>query len=356
MKLNGETVRSIWVEPDGWAIGIFDQRRLPWTFERMRLETPEACFEAIADMATRGAPLIGAVGAYGLAFALKSDPSDAHLKAAHARLDQARPTAVNLRWALDRVHACVAALPEGERAAAAHAEAGAIVAEDDAANRAIGAAGLPLIRDLAARNPVRPVNILTHCNAGWLATVAWGTATAPIYLAHDAGIDVHVWVDETRPRNQGALTALELGAHGVPHHYVADNAGGLLMQRGEVDLVIVGTDRVTANGDVCNKIGTYLKALAAAAHGVPFYVALPSSTYDPATPDGASVPIEARSSDELRFLTGPDADGKMRRVAVTAAPAHNPAFDITPAALVTGYLTEAGLLRDAQALAERFRT
>lgn len=354
MLIDGAPLRSIWVEPDGWAIGIFDQRHLPWAFERMRLNSAEACFEAIATMATRGAPLIGSVGAYGLAFALREDAGDAALAAAHARLDSARPTAVNLRWALDRVRARVAPLAPFERAAAAHDEAGAIVAEDDAANRAIGEAGLPLIRAIAEAKGGAPVNILTHCNAGWLATVAWGTATAPIYLAQDAGIPVHVWVDETRPRNQGALTALELGAHGVPHHYVADNAGGLLMQQGKVDLVFVGTDRVTANGDVCNKIGTYLKALAAAAHGVPFHVALPSSTYDPHTPDGASVPIEGRSPDELRFLTGPDEAGVMRRVGVTNAPAENPAFDVTPAALVTSYLTEAGELIGADALAERF--
>jgi methylthioribose-1-phosphate isomerase len=347
MKIGGVATRSIWVEPDGWAVGIFDQRLLPWTTERMVLRSDHAAAVAIADMATRGAPMIGAVAAYGLAFGLEADPSDQGLAASFERLRVTRPTAVNLLWALERVRRVVQPLLPAERAAAAHAEAGRICDEDVAMNRAIGEAGLEIIRAIAARKGGAPVNILTHCNAGWLATVDWGTATAPLYRAHDAGIALHVWVDETRPRNQGALTAFELAEHGVPHSYIVDNAGGLLMQRGEVDMVILGTDRVTANGDVCNKIGTYLKALAAQAHGVPFYVALPTSTYDPATPTGADVPIEERSGEEVTFVAG---EGGVR-VRVTRASVRNPAFDITPAALVTGYITEAGIAKDAASLA-----
>lgn len=347
MKIAGQTTRSIWVEPDGWRVGIFDQRLLPWTIERITLATTEDAAVAIATMATRGAPMIGAVAAYGLAFGLEVDPSDAGLAAAFERLRVTRPTAVNLLWALERVRRVVAPLPPGQRAAAAHAEAGRICDEDVAMNRAIGEAGLGLIGNIAARKQGEAVNVLTHCNAGWLATVDWGTATAPLYLAHDEGLPLHVWVDETRPRNQGALTAFELAEHGIPHSYIVDNAGGLLMQRGEVDLVIVGTDRVTANGDVCNKIGTYLKALAARAHDVPFYVALPSATYDRATATGADVPIEERSGEEVSHVAG-EGGG---RVAVTRSTVRNPAFDITPAALVTAYITEAGIARDPNALA-----
>ena len=353
MNIEGSPTRSIWLEPDGWGVGIFDQRRLPWAIERMTLRSSGEAALAIADMATRGAPLIGAVAAYGLALALREDASDASLEAAFAELAAARPTAVNLRWALERVRGAAQPLAPEARAAAAYAEAAAICDEDAAMNRAIGDAGLAVLGAIAERKGGAPVNVLTHCNAGWLATVDWGTATAPLYLAHDAGIPLHVWVDETRPRNQGALTAFELAAHGVPHSLIADNAGGLLMQQGQVDMVIVGTDRVTANGDVCNKIGTYLKALAARAHRIPFYVALPSSTYDPATPDGASVPIEERSADEVRRVSGPDEDGTMRSIAVTHSPAMNPAFDITPADLVTGYVTEAGLIVGAEVLAAK---
>ena len=351
MRIAGEATRSVWVETDGWSIGIFDQRRLPWRVERLVLRTCPAAAEAIATMATRGAPLIGVVGAYGLAFALHADSSDAGLVAAHALLAATRPTAVNLRWALDRVAAHVRPLPPARRAGAAHAEAGRIADEDEAMNRAIGAAGLPLITEIAARRGGASVRILIHCNPGWLATVDWGTATAPIYRAHDAGIAVHVWVDETRPRNQGALTAFELAEHGVPHAVVVDNAGGHLMQRGEVDLVLVGTDRVTANGDVCNKIGTYLKALAARAHRIPFCVALPSSTYDPATATGAAIPIEQRNADEVRFVEGPDESGIVRRIAVTASPAANPAFDVTPAELVSAWVTDRGVFTSPEDLA-----
>jgi methylthioribose-1-phosphate isomerase len=350
MKIAGEATRSIWLQPDGWSVGIFDQRALPWSVERLVLREMEEAALAIKDMATRGAPLIGAVAAYGLALALRRDPGDAALEAAVTRLAATRPTAVNLRWALDRLSAHVRPLALSARADAAYAEAARLCDEDEAMNRAIGEAGLPLIRALSQAKGGTPVNILMHCNPGWLATVDWGTATAPIYLAHDAGIPVHVWVDETRPRNQGALTAFELAEHGVPHSYIVDNAGGLLMQRGEVDMVILGTDRVTANGDVCNKIGTYLKALAAKAHDVPFYVALPASTYDPATPDGASVPIEERHGAEVGRVTGPDHSGTLRSIAVTASPVRNPAFDITPAALVTAYITDRGIFDDAQAL------
>jgi methylthioribose-1-phosphate isomerase len=346
----GQTTRSIWLEADGWSVGIFDQRALPWSVERLVLREMADAAAAIADMATRGAPLIGAVAAYGLALALRHDASDAALEAACRTLAATRPTAVNLRWALDRVSAHVRPLPPAARAEAAYAEAARLCDEDEAMNRAIGEAGLPLIRSVAERKHGATVNILMHCNPGWLATVDWGTATAPIYMAHDEGIPVHVWVDETRPRNQGALTAFELAQHGVPHSYIIDNAGGLLMQRGEVDMVLVGTDRVTANGDVCNKIGTYLKALAAQAHEVPFYVALPFSTYDLATPDGASVPIEERNPQEVSTVSGPDEAGVLRRVAITTAPSRNPVFDITPAELVTAYVTDRGVLHSAEAL------
>jgi methylthioribose-1-phosphate isomerase len=350
MRIAGQATRSIWLESDGWSVGIFDQRRLPWTVERLVLRELADAADAIAQMATRGAPLIGAVAAYGMALSLRRDASDPALNAAYQRLAATRPTAVNLRWALDRLRAHVLPFPPDQRAAAAYAEAARLCDEDAATNLAIGRAGLPLIQALSASKRGAPVNILMHCNPGWLATVDWGTATAPIYMAHDAGIAVHVWVDETRPRNQGALTAFELAEHGVPHSYIVDNAGGLLMQRGEVDMVILGTDRVTANGDVCNKIGTYLKALAAKAHQVPFYVALPASTYDPATPNGASVPIEERNAMEVTHITGPDEAGVSRHIAVTKAFARNPAFDITPAALVTAYVTDRGILYGAPSL------
>lgn len=319
---------------------ILDQRDLPWAITWVELRSAPAAEIAIREMWTRGAPLIGATAAYGLAMALSEDGSDAALDAAHAMLLAARPTAVNLRWALDKVVEAVRPLAPAARGGAAFARADAICDEDVALNRAIGEHGLDLLRALHAQHPERPLNILTHCNAGWLATVDYGTATAPIYLAHDAGLPVHVWVDETRPRNQGALlTAFELAGHGVPHTVIADNAGGHLMMRGEVDAVIVGTDRVTANGDVCNKIGTYLKALAAWDNAVPFYVALPYTTFDPATATGADVPIEERSGEEVTWVAGEGG-----RIRVTASRAANPAFDVTPARLVTGYLTERGLL------------
>jgi len=340
MKLAGSHQRSIGRTADGLGARILDQRELPWKIVWVELRSAAEAERAIREMWTRGAPLIGATAAYGLAMALAADASDAALDAAHALLLAARPTAVNLRWALDAVADAVRPLPASERAAAAFARADAICDEDVALNQAIGAHGLELFRALHAQHPDRPLNILTHCNAGWLATVDYGTATAPIYLAHDAGIPMHVWVDETRPRNQGALlTAFELAGHGVPHTVIADNAGGHLMMQGQVDAVIVGTDRVTANGDVCNKIGTYLKALAAKDNGVPFYVALPYTTFDPGTPTGADVPIEERSPEEVTHVAGEG--GSIR---VTASGAANPAFDVTPARLVTGYLTERGLI------------
>jgi methylthioribose-1-phosphate isomerase len=344
MILEGEHRRSITRTADGKGVCILDQRLLPWEVRWVELRSAEAAALAIREMWTRGAPMIGATAAYGLAMALAADSGDASLASAFETLLATRPTAVNLRWALDEVRSAVSALPSEQRADAAFARADAICEEDAALCRAIGEHGLALFRDLHAANPGRPLNVLTHCNAGWLATVDYGTATAPIYLAHDAGIPVHVWVDETRPRNQGALlTAFELANHGVPHTVIADNAGGLLMMQGKVDAVIVGTDRVTANGDVCNKIGTYLKALAAADNHVPFYVALPYTTFDPATPTGADVPIEERNAEELTRLTGP-AEGGIATVKVTDSPAANPAFDVTPARLVTGYITERGVL------------
>lgn len=341
MKLNGEWVRSVSLTEAG--VRILDQRKLPWEIVWVELRSADDVARAIREMWTRGAPLIGAVAAYGLAMALRDDPLG--LDRAYSLLGEARPTAVNLRWALDQVRAAVRNLPLGDRADAAFARADAIADEDVALNRAIGAHGLRLLEGLHARAPDRPLNILTHCNPGWLATVDYGTATAPIYLALDKGLPVHVWVDETRPRNQGALlTAFELAGHGVPHTVVADNVGGLLMRRGQVDAVIVGTDRVTANGDVCNKIGTYLKALAARDNKVPFYVALPYTTIDRATATGEDVPIEDRNEDELAWLTGPTAAGELATVRVTNSPVSNPAFDITPARLVTGYVTERGVV------------
>jgi methylthioribose-1-phosphate isomerase len=336
--------RTIRLADDGWAVEVLDQARLPHEVEVMRLEDLAGAARAIRDMHVRGAPLIGATAAYGLALALRRDPSDAALDAAAAALLATRPTAVNLRWAVDEVRRAVAPLPAAARAAAAYARAAAICAEDAAICRAIGEHGLPLLREIG-RARGRPVQVLTHCNAGWLATVGDGTALAPVYAAHDAGVPVHVFVDETRPRNQGLLTAWELGARGVPHTLVADNAGGHLMQRGRVDLVLVGTDRTTAAGDVCNKIGTYLKALAARAHGVPFYVAAPGPSIDWTIEDGMAIPIEERPAAELLRVAGRDGGGAPASVALApdATPVANPAFDVTPAALVTGIITERGV-------------
>src|SRR5271154_6862562 len=360
MKVDGKSMRSIWLEPDGWSVGVIDQTVLPHRFATVRLATVEETADAIHTMVIRGAPLIGATAAYGICLALRADTSDEALDRAYATLLTTRPTAINLKWALDEMMAAVRNRPRAERTASAYRRAAEICDEDVAINTAIGRNGLPLIEAIAARKkPGERVSVLTHCNAGWLATVDVGTATAPIYLAHDKGIPLHVFADETRPRNQGAsLTAWELGQHGVPHTVIADNTGGHLMQHGAVDLVIVGTDRVTANGDVCNKIGTYLKALAARDNNVPFYVALPSPTIDFTVSDGLNeIPIEQRAANEMPDMTGRTADGRIETVRVVAdgSPVANYAFDVTPARLVTGLITERGVLKaDRAALAAAF--
>lgn len=348
MNIRGTAYRSLWrPAEDPRSIRIFDQTRFPWHVEELALRDPESVAHAIRSMQVRGAPLIGAVAAYGLVFALQNDASDDGLDRATAILADTRPTAINLRWALERMVAHLRPLPPAMRVEAGYQEADALCDEDVAVNEAIGRHGLPLLQEIWARKKGQgPVNLLTHCNAGWIATVDWGTALAPIYKAHDEGIPVHVWVDETRPRNQGSLlTAFELGSHGVPHTVIADNAGGHYMQAGKVDLVIVGTDRVTAQGDVANKIGTYLKALAAHDNDIPFWVALPSSTIDWRVRDGVrDIPIEERSADEVLNVTGLDSNGQPARVRIapTGSQAANPAFDVTPARLVTGLITERG--------------
>ena len=337
-------------------IEVLDQRALPHAVVKTRIASADAAAIAIRKMMVRGAPLIGAVGAYGLALALDRDASDDELARAHAALDATRPTAVNLRWALDRVRNAVAALPVDARADAAWREADAICAEDVAINHAIGTYGLALLRDLASRH-TGPLNVMTHCNAGALATCGWGTATAPLFLAHAEGLPLHVWVSETRPRLQGAsLTAWELHERGIPHTVFVDSASGLLMRRGDVDVVLVGADRVARNGDVCNKIGTYDKALAAKDNGVPFYVALPSPTIDWTLASGDAIPIESRSADEVLTVLGRDDYGQTASVALAPAGtrAVNFAFDVTPARLVTGLLTERGLARDAKVLSALF--
>lgn len=365
MNIDGKPWRTIWLEADGGsgqdAVGVIDQTQLPHRFTTRTLRSCEEAAEAIQTMVVRGAPLIGVTGAYGLMLALQADPSDAALATAFEQLNATRPTAINLRWALERVRNRVQPLPPEQRAAAAKAEAAAIADEDVAMCEAIGDHGLAIFQQLAAARPAerqgQPFQVLTHCNAGWIATVDWGTALAPIYKAHRAGLNIHVWVDETRPRNQGAsLTAWELGREGVPHTVIVDNAGGHLMQHGQVDAVIVGTDRTTRSGDVCNKIGTYLKALAARDNGVPFYVALPASTIDWQVRDGvAEIPIEARSATEVthiqgRLKEGPAA-GQLAAVQLTpdGSAAFNPAFDVTPARLVTALITERGVAEASEA-------
>jgi methylthioribose-1-phosphate isomerase len=348
MKVNGKHFRSIWREADGWSVGAIDQRRLPHEFVVARLTTCAEAAEAIRSMLVRGAPLIGATAAHGMALAMREDRSDGGIDRAYRLLSATRPTAINLKWALEEMRALLRPLPPSARADAAYARADDIAEEDVGINQGIARNGVGLIEAIAARKrPGGPVNVLTHCNAGWLATVDWGTATAPIYLAHDQGVNVHVWVDETRPRNQGAsLTAWELGHHGVPHTVIPDNTGGHLMQNGKVDLIIVGTDRVAANGDVCNKIGTYLKALAAHDNEVPFYVALPSPTIDFNMADGRQVPIEQRAGEEVATMTGRTADGRIETVRIVPEGTNvaNYAFDVTPARLVTGLITERGVL------------
>jgi methylthioribose-1-phosphate isomerase len=350
MKVDGKSMRTIWLEPDGWSIGVIDQTALPHRLVTARLTTLDEAAQAIRAMVVRGAPLIGATAAYGVCLALRTDASDEMLERAYATLLAARPTAINLKWALDEMMAAIRNRPRAERAAAAYKRAGEIAEEDIAINKAIGQNGLPLIEAIAQRKKKgERVNVLTHCNAGWLAAVDVGTATAPIYAAHDEGIAIHVFADETRPRNQGAsLTAWELGHHGVPHTVIADNTGGHLMQHGLVDLVIVGTDRVTRNGDVCNKIGTYLKALAAHDNNVPFYVALPSPTIDFTVADGVvEIPIEERSADEVATMTGRTKDGRIETVRIVpdGSPVANYGFDVTPARLVTGLITERGVIK-----------
>ena len=354
MKVNGKPYRTIWPAADNAAVEIIDQTRLPHEFVTLRLDTMRDAERAIRDMQVRGAPLIGVTAAYGVALAMKEHPSDAALAEACGALLAARPTAVNLRWGVEKMRELLALLPQGERAAAAWQEAARIAGEDVAINETIGRHGYELINEIHQRKEAA-VNILTHCNAGWLATVDWGTALAPVYTAFDADIPLHVWVDETRPRNQGAsLTAWELGQHGVPHTVIADNTGGHLMQHGMVDMVIVGCDRVTAKGDVCNKIGTYLKALAAHDNGVPFYVALPTPTIDWTLQDGVQeIPIEERAPEEVTHIAGLCGDGQVRTVQVTpkGSRAANYGFDVTPARLVTGLITEHGVVAaDAEAM------
>ena len=344
MKISGRHYRTIWPRED-CGVEIIDQMKLPHRFETRVLRSAEETAHAIKAMIVRGAPLIGATAAYGMALAMREDASDEALDRAHDLLISTRPTAINLHWALARMRNLLRNRSRDERAALAWREAAAICDEDVETCRSIGEHGFEILREAAARKDGERLNVLTHCNAGWLACVDWGTALAPLYMAHDAGLPLHVWVDETRPRNQGAsLTAFELGAHGVPHTIIADNAGGHYMQAGQVDLCIVGTDRVTANGDVANKIGTYLKALAARDNEVPFYVALPSSTIDWSLAAGRDIPIEERSAEELLKMTGRLPGGELATVEIAApgSPAANPGFDVTPARLVTGFVTERG--------------
>jgi methylthioribose-1-phosphate isomerase len=354
MKISGTHFRTIWVTESA-TVRVIDQSRLPFEFDTLDLETLEDAAHAIKTMVVRGAPLIGATAAYGMALAARSNPSDAHLAEAARTLQATRPTAVNLAWALTRMRNVLAQIQPQERADVAFREAAAICDADVEQCRSIGVHGLEIIRGLA-KTADSKLNILTHCNAGWLACVDWGTALSPVYMAHDAGIPVHVWVDETRPRNQGAaLTAFELGAHGVPHTVVADNLGGHLMQRGQVNMVIVGSDRTTAGGDVCNKVGTYLKALAAWDNGVPFYAALPVSTIDWSLQSGSAIPIEERSPEEVTHISGQSASGRMETVRLVPerSAALNLAFDVTPARLVTGLITERGTCSASRAGLQR---
>ncbi|MGE4527186.1 MAG: S-methyl-5-thioribose-1-phosphate isomerase [Rhodospirillaceae bacterium] len=348
MKVDGIPTRTIWPADDGKTVEIIDQTLLPHDFDVVKLATVEDAARAISTMQVRGAPLIGAAAAYGMALAMENDPSDESLARAYEMLLATRPTAVNLRWALDDARAAIAPAAPNRRALAAWMRANEIADEDVEINRAIGAHGLGLLDNIyGMKGRTGCLNVLTHCNAGWLATVDWGTALAPIYMAFDAGIPIHVWVDETRPRNQGAsLTAWELGRHGVPHTVIADNAGGHLMQHGQVDACIVGTDRTTATGDVCNKIGTYLKALAAHDNGVPFFVALPGPTIDWTLTDGVTqIPIEQRAAAEQSHISGLAEDGAVRTVRLVPedSPCANYAFDVTPARLVSALITERGV-------------
>ena len=347
MLVNGTSYRAIWLTDDSWTVEIIDQTKLPHEFKIVQLKSLQDAAIAIKDMWVRGAPLIGATAAYGVALAMREDPSDANIYKMYDYLFATRPTAVNLQWALDDMKALLIQIPPDQREAEAYKRAAEICDEDVEMCSNIGIHGAKLIQGVFERKKRSPVNILTHCNAGWLATVDWGTAIAPIYKAHDAGIDVHIWVDETRPRNQGAsLTAWELGKHGILHTVIVDNAGGHLMQNGEVDMVITGTDRTTYTGDVCNKIGTYLKALAAKDNDIPFYVALPSNTIDWKVEDGVKeIPIERRDASEVIKMTGRSASGDISEIQITpdGSNAANYAFDVTPRRLVTGLITERGV-------------
>lgn len=352
MRINDIEKQTIWLNQDGWSVDIIDQTRLPHEFKVVNLKTLDDAAYAIQAMLVRGAPLIGATAAFGLCLALRDSATDEEMAKASDYLNSQRPTAVNLRWALSVMTSHLKPLPVEDRLEAAYKKAQTIVAEDIETNRLIGVHGLELIKVIAAKKSSgETINVLTHCNAGWLATTQWGTATSPIYHAAKAGIPVHVWVDETRPRNQGAsLTAYELGHEEIPHTIIVDNAGGHLMQHGKVDLCIVGTDRTAANGDVCNKIGTYLKALAAHDNDIPFYVALPSTTIDWTLNNGFDIPIEERGQEEVLTMTGRksgDKSGPLVTIDIAAAgsPAANPAFDVTPAKYVTGLITEKGVVK-----------
>jgi len=348
MKINNQYYRSIFLADDGISVCIFDQKKLPWHFEIVTLKTYQQAAVAISDMTVRGAPLLAMTGAYGMALAMLQDCSDEMVVRAYDDLVSTRPTAVNLKWALDIMKARLLATAVAERVKIAYQQADDLCQQDTHINHAIGMNGLQIIEQIVHQKQQRgdddTVHILTHCNAGWLATTDYGTATAPLYLAHDKGIKLHIWVDETRPRNQGLLTAFELKQHGVPHSVIADNTGGLLMQQNKVDMCIVGADRVTANGDVCNKIGTYLKALAANVHDVPFYVALPSPTIDYNLPAGHLIHIEERQQQEITTIYGLDSHNQVAQLSLTDSPAYNPAFDVTPARYITGYITETGIL------------
>ncbi len=351
MKVDGKPYRTIWLGTDGATVQVIDQTLLPHRFVVRDFRRMEDAETAIRSMIVRGAPLIGAAAAYGMALAMAQDTSNAMLDRAYSALLASRPTAVNLRWALDSMRSVLAPLPASQRRDAAYRRAAEIADEDADICRRIGQHGLGEIKKLNPRDGKR-INALTHCNAGWLATVDWGTALSPIYQAHDAGIALHVWVDETRPRNQGAsLTAWELGQHGVPHTVIADNTGGHLMQHGMVDFCIVGSDRTTRRGDVCNKIGTYLKALAAKDNGVPFYAALPYTTIDWTLADGRDILIEMRDPAEVSRLSGRTDAGEIATVNILpeGSPAANYAFDVTPARLVTGIVTERGVCDASEA-------
>ncbi len=345
MNINGKHYRSIEVNEDGWSVRIFDQRRMPWDLVEVKLTEMEQAAQAISEMWTRGAPMLAMTAAYGFCLALRRDSSDKMVQHAYDTLLATRPTAVNLRWALDEMKSTVDGLSEGERVDAAYARAKEMCDEDVEINRNIGLNGLKLLEVMSKAKGGDVLNVMTHCNAGWLATVDYGTISAPIYMAHDAGIKIHVWVSETRPRNQGAsLTAYELQQHGVPHTVIPDNASGHLMQKGQVDLVLTGTDRVTRNGDTCNKIGTYMKAVAAKHNNVPMYIALPYPTIDYTMESGDLIPIEERSAKEVTHIQGRADDGSICEVQITLSNAANPAFDVTPAELINGYITERGIL------------